>query len=293
MRREHLITSPTSMAHQSKIADLNRLYDIIRVFSIAGFGDLFKHMGLEAAAERTGKLMGWKYADEIAHLEHPQRVRRVFEFLGPTFVKLGQILATRPDLFGPEWITEFEKLQWQTPPLDFAELRSQVEEDLGAPLEEIFQEVETTPLAAASLAQVHRATLKDGTEVVLKIQRPGVRPKVESDMRLIAHLASLAEKHVPELAAYHPQKVFQHFVKSLQNELNFVTEGHQADQVAANFEDNDQIVIPKIYWEWTRPRINVQEFVDGIPGVDIRAIDAAGMDRKHIAQTGASAVLKM
>ena len=281
------------MAIQSTMADLNRLHEIIRVFSIAGFGDLFKHMGLEAATEYTGKIMGWKYVNDIAHLEHPQRVRRVFEWLGPTFVKLGQILATRPDLFGPEWITEFEKLQWQAPPLDFAELRPQVEEDLGAPLEEIFQEVETTPLAAASLAQVHRAALKDGTKVVLKIQRPGIRPIIESDMRLLAHLASLAEKYVPELAAYHPQKVVQHLVKSLQNELNFVTEGHNADQVAANFEDNDQIVIPKVYWEWTRPRLNVQEFVDGIPGVNLQAIDAAGMDRIRIAQTGARAVLKM
>jgi len=281
------------MAIQSTIADLNRLREIIRVFSIAGFGDLFKHMGLEAATEYTGKIMGWQHVDDIAHLEHPQRVRRVFEVLGPTFVKLGQILATRPDLFGPEWITEFEKLQWQAPPLDFAELRPQVEEDLGAPLEEIFAEVETIPLAAGSLAQVHRATLKDGTKVVLKIQRPGIRPKIESDMRLIAHLASLVEKHVPELAAYHPQRVVQQFVKSLQNELNFMTEGHQAEQVAANFEDNDQIVIPKIYWEWTRPRIIVQEFVNGIPGVNIQAIDAAGMDRKRIAQTGTRAVLKM
>jgi ubiquinone biosynthesis protein len=275
------------------MADLNRLREIIRVFSIAGFGDLFKHMGLEAATEYTGKIMGWQHVDDIAHLEHPQRVRRVFEVLGPTFVKLGQILATRPDLLGPEWIAEFEKLQWQAPPLDFAELRPQIEEDLGAPLEELFAEVDTTPLAAASLAQVHRATLKDGTKVVLKIQRPGIRPIIESDMRLLAHLASLAEKHVPELAVYHPQKVVQHFVKSLQNELNFMTEGHQADQVAANFEGHEHIVIPKIYWEWTRPRINVQEFVDGIPGVDVRAIDAAGMDRTRIAQTGASAVLKM
>ncbi len=281
------------MAIQSTMADLNRLREIIRVFSIAGFGDLFKHMGLEAATEYTGKIMGWKHVDDIAHLEHPQRVRRVFEVLGPTFVKLGQILATRPDLLGPEWIAEFEKLQWQAPPLDFAELRPQVEEDLGAPLEELFADVEPTPLAAASLAQVHRATLKDGTKVVLKIQRPEIRSIIESDMRLLAHLASLAEKHMPELAAYHPQQVVRQFVKSLQNELNFMTEGHNADQVAANFEGHEQIVIPKVYWEWTRPRINVQEFVDGIPGVDLRAIDAAGMDRKRIAQTGASAVLKM
>lgn len=112
-------------------------------------------------------------------------------------------------------------------------------------------------------------------------------------MRLLDHLASLAETHVPELAVYHPQKVVQHLVKSLQNELNFVTEGHNADQVAANFEDNDQIVIPKVYWEWTKPRISVQEFVGGSPGVDVQAIEAAGIDRTRIAQTGASAVLKM
>src|SRR2546425_13148059 len=141
------------MAIQSTMAELNRLREIIRVFSIAGFGDLFKHMGLEAAAERTGKIMGWKHADEIAHLEHPQRVRRVFEVLGPTFIKLGQILATRPDLFGPEWNIEFEKLQSQAPPLDFKEHRPQIEEDLGAPLDEIFEEDDTKPLAAASVAQ--------------------------------------------------------------------------------------------------------------------------------------------
>ena len=281
------------MAFLSTIADLSRLQEIIGVFSLAGFGDVFKQMGLEDAAELTGKFMGWKYADEIAHLERPQRLCRVFEILGPTFVKLGQILATRPDLFGPEWITEFEKLQAQAPPLDFEELRPQIEVDLGAPLQEIFKEVDATPLAAASVAQVHRATLKDGTKVVLKIQRPGIRPKIESDMRLLAYLASLAEKHVPQLAAFRPQQVVQQFAKSLQSELNFTTEGHNAEQVAANFEGNDQILIPRIYWEWTRERINVQEFVDGIPGLNIRAIDAAGMDRKRIAQTGASAVLKM
>src|SRR5215471_8718072 len=136
------------MAFQSTIADLNRLHEIIAVFTIAGFGDLFKQMGLEAAAERAGKILGWKHADEMAHLEAPQRVRRVLEILGPTFIKLGQILATRPDLFGPDWIAEFEKLQAQAPPVDFEMLRRQIEEDLGAPLDDIFAEVDTTPLAA-------------------------------------------------------------------------------------------------------------------------------------------------
>src|SRR5262245_56267952 len=149
------------MAFELKIADLARLHEIIRVFTLAGFGDIFQQMGLEDAAERTGKILGWKHADEIAHLARPQRVRRVFEILGPTFVKLGQILATRPDLFGPEWIAEFERLQTQAPAVEFKELRPQIEEDLGGPLEEIFEEVDAAPLAAASVAQVHRATLKD------------------------------------------------------------------------------------------------------------------------------------
>ncbi|MDT3776741.1 AarF/UbiB family protein [Nitrospira sp. MA-1] len=281
------------MGLQSKMADLGRLHEIIRAFSVAGFGDIFKKMGLEAAAEQTGKIMGWQYAEDIAHLERPQRIRKLFEVLGPTFVKLGQILATRPDLFGPEWISEFEKLQSQAPQLDFEELRPQIEEDLGAPLEDLFAEVDTKPLAAASMAQVHRATLKDGTKVVLKIQRPGIREKIEADMRLLTHVASLAENNVSELATYHPQKVVQQFVKSLQNELNFMTEGQNAEQVSANFEDNDQVVIPKIYWEWTKERISVQEFVEGIPGVNIQAIDQARMDRKRLARTGANAVLKM
>jgi ubiquinone biosynthesis protein len=281
------------MTAAPKISDLGRLQEIIAVFSVAGFGHVFKQMGLEAAAERTGKLLGWQHADEMAHLDPPQRVRRVLEILGPTFIKLGQILATRPDLFGPAWIAEFEKLQAQAPPVSFERLRPQIEEDLGARLEDIFAEVDATPLAAASVAQVHRATLKDGTKVVLKIQRPGIRPTIEADMRLLTYLASLAEKSVPQLAAYRPRKVVQQFVRSIQSELNFMTEGHNAEQVAANFEHHHDIVIPRMYWEWTRERLNVQEFVDGIPGIDLHAIDAAGMDRKRIAQTGASAVLKM
>jgi len=282
------------MGLKTKIADLSRLHEIVRWLSIAGFGDICKKMGLLDIGLRAGKALKLEHPEELANLERPARVRRVFEKLGPTFVKLGQILATRPDLFGPEWISEFEKLQSQAPYLDFnKELRPQIEEDLGAPLEELFEEVETTPLAAASMAQVHRATLKNGTKVILKIQRPGIRAKIEADMHILNYLASLIEKLVPELATYQPQKVVQQFSKSIQNELNFMTEGQNAEQVAANFEGDDQIVIPKVYWEWTKERINVQESIDGIPGVDIDAIDKAGMDRKRIAQIGGRAVLKM
>ncbi len=250
-------------------------------------------MGLGDTLERAGKILKWEQAEEIAQLERPQRVRRVFENLGPTFVKLGQILSTRVDLFSPDWIAEFEKLQTHAPPVDFEELRPQLEEDLGAPPEEVFSKVEKKPLGSASMGQAHRAHLKDGTTVVLKIRRPGIRSRIESDIRLLKHFAALAEQNVPALRMHRPTKMVDQFVKSLSNELDFAAEGRNAEQIAENFKDNEQIVIPKIYWEWTTQRLNVQECMDGIPGVDVEAIDRAGMDRKQIAHMGANAVLKM
>ena len=278
---------------QTKIADLGRLHEIASTFVRYGFGDIVNSMGLGDALKQAGKILKWDRAEELTNLQRPERVRRVLEILGPTFVKLGQILATRVDLFPPSWIAELEKLQTHAPPVDFKELRAQLEEDLGAPPEEIFSKVETEPLGSASMAQVHRATLKDGSEVVLKIRRPGIRSTIESDMRLLTHLATLAEAKVPALRIHRPAKIVQQFVKSMRNELDFAAEGRNAEQIAANFADDEHIAIPKIYWEWTGERLNVQERFDGIPGVDVQAIDKAGMDRKRIAHTGANAVLKM
>jgi ubiquinone biosynthesis protein len=118
----------------------------VAVFTVAGFGHAFKQMGLEAAAERTGKILVCKHGEEMAHLDRPHRVRRVLEILGPTFIKLGQILAPRPDLFGQEWIAEFERLQAQAPPVDFETLRRQIEKDLGAPLDETRNALQHQPL---------------------------------------------------------------------------------------------------------------------------------------------------
>jgi ABC1 atypical kinase-like domain len=155
--------------------DLGRLHDIAAVLIRYGFAAVVQRIGMAAALERAGKALGWRVAEELTELPMPARVRRALEDLGPTFVKLGQILATRVDLLPAEWTAELGRLQDAAPAAPLAEVWAQLKEDLGDVPEAVFAEVDTQPLAAASLAQVHRARLTDGTEVILKVRRPGVR----------------------------------------------------------------------------------------------------------------------
>ena len=182
----------------SMVRDLPRLHEIASVLIRYGWGDVVRVMGLAKTLERAGKLLHWRTSDEIAKLDLPVRIRMAMTDLGPTFVKLGQILATRVDVFPPSWIAEFEQLHSKVPPVPFETLRPALEAKYGKPLEEVFDEIETVPFAAASIAQVHRARLKDGTRVVLKLRRPDIVAKVEADLRILVHLARLIEFEMPE-----------------------------------------------------------------------------------------------
>jgi len=273
--------------------DLARANEIAAVLIRYGFGDLVRRIGMAAVLEKAGKALHWQAPQELAYLEPPARVRRVLEELGPTFVKLGQILATRVDLFAPEWIEEFGKLQDAAPATPFANVRAQLLEDLGEAPEAAFARLDTEPLAAASLAQVYRATLLDGREVVLKVRRPGIRRTVEADLHLLARLAEIVEAEAPDLRRYRPREVVREFTLSLRRELDFAAECRMAQRVAANFADHPEIVVPAIHWQWSGERLNVQDLVAGIPGRDLAAVDAAGLDRKLLARRGAAAVLKM
>ncbi|MET0808912.1 MAG: AarF/UbiB family protein [Pseudoxanthomonas sp.] len=273
--------------------DLARLQEIAAILVRYGFGDIIRRMGLEGALARAGKLLPLERLAELVALPAPVRVRRALEEMGPAFVKLGQVLATRVDLFAPAWIAEFGKLQNQVPAVAFAAIHAQMAEDLGAAPEEVFQWLDPVPLAAASIAQVHRARLGDGTEVVVKVRRPGIGPVVEADLRLLQRAAQVLEKKFPELRQFHPVGMAQQFTDSLTRELDLAAECRNAERIAGSFAGHDELVVPAVYWDYTSERMNVQDFVDGLPVADLAALDAAGIDRRAIARDGAQAILKM
>jgi len=277
----------------SAARDLGRLHDIASILIRYGFSDVVRRLGMANALERAGKVLHWKEVGELTQLTPPARVRRALEEMGTTFIKLGQILATRMDLFSPEWIAEFEKLQDHAPSVPFAQIKQQLQEDLGTSLEDIFAELMSKPLAAASIAQVHRASLQNGDEVIIKVRRPGIRPVVEADLRLLRRLAKIIEADFPEMRRFKPREVVRQFTLSLRRELDLAAECRNAERITGNFAAHPEIVIPKVYWEWTSERVNVQEAINGIPGRDLESIDQSGLDRKILAQRGAQAVLKM
>jgi len=274
--------------------DLGRLQDILGVLIRHGFGDTVRRLGLADALERAGHALRWEHAADLARLSPPVQVRLALEELGPTFVKLGQILAGRADLFGPEWIAEFEKLHSQVPALPLESLRAQLREDLGGEPEAVFARFDAEPLAAASIAQVHRAQLLDGTEVVVKIRRPGITDKIEADLRLLERLAALAEDELPALKPYRPQLLVREFARSLRRELDLANECRNAERIAANLTSLPHITIPRVHWAHTGTRVNVQDYLDGVPGHALeRLTPEAGFDRQLLARRGAGAVLKM
>ncbi len=273
--------------------DLSRLREISSVLIRHGLGDLVRRTGLASALERAGQILHWGDAGKSAEIEPQERFRRSLEELGPTFVKLGQVLSTRPDLLSPSWIAELERLHSDVAPISFDELLPQVEKALGRSPFDVFADVEREPHAAASIAQVHRAKLPSGAPVVLKIRRPGISAKIAADLRLLDHLANLIEHEMPEARRYAPVQVVAQFRRSLERELDLAVEARHVDRFARNFADDPHILIPKVYWDFTSSLMNVQEYVAGIRGTDLSAITAADLDRKVLAARGSDAVLKM
>jgi ubiquinone biosynthesis protein len=272
--------------------DMGRLNTILGVLIRHGFGDSVRRLGLADRLERAGHALKWDNAAELARLEPPVQLRLTLEELGPTFVKLGQILAGRADLFGPDYIAEFEKLHSQVPAVPLEILLPQLREDLGGEPETVFARFDVEPLAAASIAQVHRAQLHDGTEVVVKIRRPGITETIEADLRLLARLAAIAEAEIPALKPYRPQQLVRELARSLKRELDLASECRNAERIAANLASLPWIVVPKVHWAHTKERVNVQDYVHGTAGNQLDQLDALGLDRSLLAKRGAQAVLK-
>ncbi|MFZ5862496.1 MAG: ABC1 kinase family protein [Nitrospirota bacterium] len=226
---------------------------------------------------------------ETKALFSPPALRALLERLGPTFVKLGQILSMRADLVGTEISEELSKLQSNVGPFPYETARQILKTELGGYPEDVFASFEPVPVAAASLAQVHRAFLNDGAEVAVKVQRPGIRKIVEQDIHILSFLAGLAERFIPEFRIYQPLRIVREFSDWTLRELDFRAEGHNAERFRYIFRENQDISIPKVYWDYTTPRVLTAAFSHGAKVTDLDRIAAFGVDRKKLASIGVDA----
>ena len=275
------------------IRTIRRYRTILGVLIKYGFGHFVEQLNIDYYLELGKRIVTLdKIPKDLERLSQAQRLRLAMEELGPTFIKLGQLLSTRPDVLGSAYIHEFSKLQDKVPGFSFEEVNAQIQRELGYPAEELFAEFSTTPLAAASIAQVHRGKLRSGEEVVFKVRRPGIVKIVETDIDVLMGLAYLIEQHIPTVALYDPVGLVKEFRRSIMRELNFTREGRTVDRFAVNFAESETVYTPKIFWDYTGDIVLTMEYVDGIKISALEELTAQGYDLKEVARRGADAFLK-
>lgn len=270
----------------STVRDLERLRQIVGVLTRHGFGEVMQRSGL-------GSLLVSKNEDgEVARLNRGERIRRVLTDLGPSAVKMGQIVSTRPDLIPEDIILELKKLQDDVPPVPFAELKQEIEEALGASIADVYEVFDETPLASASIGQVHRATLKTEkgpVEVAVKIQRPHIDDIIERDIDLLYMMARAIERSIPESKLYSPVRLVAEFERAITAELDFNLEADNAVRFARNFEGDRLVKFPDVYKEASSKRVLTIEF---LPGLKIYEAVAQGYSAERISKNAVRVIVK-
>lgn len=275
-----------------KYRNIQRLRQIVNVFIKHGLGHFIERLKLTHLASIGKRMIWFKKFEELSPHTLSERLRLVLEELGPTFVKFGQLISSRPDLIPEELAEELKKLQDDVPPLPFEEIKGLLEEELGAPVAEVFHSFNQQPYAAASIAQVYEATLDNGDQVMVKIQRPGIKYVIDDDLAILFYLAHLSERYIPETRVYNPVDTVEEFSQTIRGELNFILEASSAERLRGIFQGDKTVYIPEVYWELTSRRVLVLEYVAGIPVDEIEQLTAAGLDCKEIALKGGRAFLK-
>jgi ubiquinone biosynthesis protein len=273
-----------------RISHVQRYIRVLEVLARHGFADAAQRIGLDTLVDRGRGILGAAPKESHEPVARAVRIRRVLEELGPTFVKLGQVLSTRPDLVPKDWAEEFKKLLDDVPGVEFDDIRRILETEFPGEVNRLFRSISKKPLAAASIAQVHQARLHNGARIVLKILRPGIRHITEVDMDILHTLAEVAEAHFANLG-YSPAEVVSEFAKELAKELDLVHEGRSTDRFRALFDDDPEVVFPRVYWEATTANVLALE---EIRGVVLTRLDGAvkPRERRRLVENGARAVFR-
>lgn len=271
---------------------MQRYRQIVTVLIKYGFGDLVDVLKIEQYLEIGLKIVSRKRRGKMESLSRAERVRMVLEKLGPTFIKMGQILSTRPDLLPVEYIKELPKLQDDVLPFTFSDVQKIIEDEFKKPVNEIFSEFDEQPIAAASIGQVHKAVSLDGERLVVKVQRPGIKRIIEVDLEIMLHLAGLMERHLEGWDIQHPTKIVQEFAATLEKELDYTLEAAYMERFARQFEGDARIHVPKIYREFMAKRVLTMECVEGVKSSDLDGLEQNGLDRFKIARVGFDLIMK-
>jgi ubiquinone biosynthesis protein len=264
-----------------------RVRTIVSVFAKHGFHNIAERIKL-------GRFLVERFTGtDMERYSAPQRVRMAFEELGPTFVKLGQVLATRPDLVPVEYIEEFSQLHDRVQPLPFETIKQILKTEYGTRVDEIFESIDPAVLGSASIAQVHKARLKNGDDVVLKIQRPGIIKTIDDDLNVLYMLAELLYNYVPETRPYSPLAIVDEFFKTLELETDFIVEANNIRRFQQNFKTDESVVIPKVYLDLTTERVLVLEFLKGIPLSNENSLIQVGVNKNEVIKKALQIYLKM
>jgi len=273
------------------IQHAQRFRQIVSVLLKYGFRDLTTRIGLPSV-RRIPLLQNREAQAAIARLTQPERLRRACEELGPTFIKLGQLFASRTRLLPKEFTDELKKLQDEVEPIEFDALREVVEKELKAPIESIFGSIEQNPLGAASIAQVHRAVLLSGEPVVVKVQRPGIAQNAALDLEIMQQIAWMMERHLEGWDVHRPTAVVEELAKSLERELDFSREAAHLERFAWQFDEEETIYVPKVYYTASTSRVLTMEYIDAIKASRLDQLAEAKLDRTEIASRIADLVMK-
>ncbi|MCP4749971.1 MAG: AarF/ABC1/UbiB kinase family protein, partial [Proteobacteria bacterium] len=270
----------------------NRYRQILYVLFKYGFGDVIDMLKIDYYLEVGIHLISRKPSESVEKLTRAKRVRMVLEELGPTFIKLGQLLSSRSDLIPAEYHRELLKLQDQVPPTPYDQVREIIKSELGDYPEVLFHRFDETPLAGASIGSVHRAQLKSKEEVAIKIQRPGIRRQIETDLEIMFHLASLLERNIKEFKVHRPTLIVEEFAETLAKEIDYTMEASHIERFTRQLRNDKTVYVPKVYRHMSTEHVLTMEYIDGIKVSEIDTLREGGYDLGTIVERSASLIMK-